>query len=736
MRARVHERAGTVSMILMAACFLIAPGTHAADPQAPKKPLNGPLVVRACAFDISPPLRDIVSEETLAEGEGTEGAQPRGVLPCALMSAAREKEIQDTVVQTWPGKGTMPQPLASWEGISGIDDENILGFPIFPPDTNGDVGPNHYVQWVNLLLAVWDKSGHLLMGPVPGNAVWQGFGGAADQCNNGDPIALYDRLADRWFISQFAVCDNNYHGPFYQYVAVSATPDPTGPWYRYAFLWPEGKFNDYPKFGAWPDGYYMSSTQWGSIIDYIAHWAGEGVAVMDRAKMLAGDESATLQYFDLYGVDPTFGGMLPANVTGPTPPPSGTPCTFLAMNHPITESETNELDLWEFHVDWANPALTTFGQAGSRTQRLATAPYDSNMCTSRENCIRQPGTTTGLDAISDRVMYRLAYRNLGDHEALVVNHTVDVDGTNHGGVRWYELRGASGAWGIYQQGTFAPDADSRWMGSVAMDGSGDIALGYNVSSTTTYPSIRYAGRLAADPAGELSQGETELIAGGGSIKSATRWGDYSALSVDPTDDCTFWLTCEYVPADTDYGEWHTRIASFRFPSCGIAVSAQASPTSGSAPLAVTFTAEASGGTPPYTYAWDFGDGADGTGATVVFTYPTPGAFTIHAAAHDAAGGVATAALSVTVYPGPPVIVDVKKLSSPFRLKFFGENFHRSCVVNVSGTPVPQTTFKSGSQILAGSGAALKALVPKGRTVQLTVTNTDDGGVSQPVSFSW
>lgn len=728
----------TLLLLVLCASILAAPSFRASSGPAPATaPLGPPLVVQACAFDVSPPLREIESE-SLAEpsSEEAEGAMPRRLIPGAARGAGWAKGTLDPVLQGWPGAGTMPQPLSSWEGISGDQNLKMLGYPIFPPDTNGDVGPNHYVQWVNLLLAVWDKRGNLLLGPIPGNAIWHGFGGAADKCNDGDPIAIYDRIADRWFVSQFAVCDNNYHGPFYQYVAVSATPDPTGAWYRYAFLWPNGKFNDYPKFGVWPDGYYMSSTQWGSIINYLNHWAGEGVAVLDRAKMLAGDPSATLQYFDLYGVDPNFGGMLPSHVTGPNLPPAGAPNTFVAMNHPITESDESTLSLWEFHVDWSDPTRSTYGISGAPNQVLVTAPYDSNMCNYQESCIRQPGTDTGLDAIADRVMYKLAYRNFDDHQALVVNQTVDVDGSDHAGLRWYELRSTGGDWRIEQQGTFAPDSDNRWMGGIAMDGSGDIAIGFNVSGSSTYPSIRYAGRLAGDPPGELSQGEATLAAGAGSITSYTRYGDYSAMSVDPNDDCTFWFTGEYVVKDTAGEDWHTRIGSFRFPSCGMSVSAEATPSSGNAPLSVAFAAHGSGGVTPFTYAWDFGDGSSGTGETAGHTYQTAGSFTAKVTMKDSSGGTATGKAAVLVTVHPPVISSVAKPSGAFRLKVTGENFHAGCTIKINGSAAPQTQFKSSTVVQAGGGAALKAMVPKGQTVQITVTNNDDGGVSTPFNFSW
>jgi hypothetical protein len=446
----------------------------------------------------------------------------------------------------------MPNPIANWEGINNLDG-------VLPPDPTGAVGPNHYVQWVNLHMAIWDKSGTLVWGPNPGNTLWSGFGGPCDSCNDGDPVVLYDRLASRWVISQFAL-PNYPDGPFYQYVAVSQTSDPTGSWNRYVFTWPNNKMNDYPKLGVWPDGYYMTANQFASST---GAWAGAGVAALDRAHMLLG-QSATIQYVDLYSVNAGFGGMLPCDVDGPAPP-AGAPAYFGEVDDSSWIAPDDAFRIWQFHVDWDTPTSTTFGLAGQPDQILNVTGF-TPLCMATRNCIPQPGTPRGLDAIGDRLMFRLQYRNFGSYQTLVTNHTVDA-GSGVAGVRWYELRNSGSGWSIYQQGTYAPDSDSRWMGSAAMNASGTIALGYSVSSSSTYPSIRYAGRLSTDPLGVLSQGETTLIAGSGSQTSTLyRWGDYSTLSLDPGDDCTFWYTNEYLTT-TGTAPWRTRIGSFQVTCC-------------------------------------------------------------------------------------------------------------------------------------------------------------------------
>ncbi len=241
-----------------------------------------------------------------------------------------------------------------------------------------------------------------------------------------------------------------------------------------------------------------------------------------------------------------------------TLPPAGAP-------EPIVEIGTSALHTWRFHVDWSNPSASSLNGPSS----TAVAAYNE-LCPSTRSCVPQPGTSVGLDGLGDRLMYRLAYRNFGDHESLVVNHSVNVNasGPVRAGVRWYELRNAtSGTPTVFQQGTFSPDAASRWMGSVAMDHAGNIALGYSLSSSSVYPSIGVTGRLSGDALGTMTQGETTVVSGSGSqTGSGSRWGDYASMTVDPTDDCTFWFTTEYMPT-TGTAPWATWITSFTLPGC-------------------------------------------------------------------------------------------------------------------------------------------------------------------------
>jgi hypothetical protein len=536
-----------------------APGDDvpAAGPTGPADDARGAVIVREAAqHDLSKPLAEIPLALTVSE-EDPNKIKPKKII--AGRNGGTGSNRPDPVLQ--PAEAVASTSVsAPGQNFDGVNNRN----GVYPPDTNGDVGPNHYVQWVNLSLAIYSKTGTLLYGPTNGNTIFSGFAGPCSTSNNGDPIVLYDREADRWMVSQFAIPGGStgYH----QCIAISQTPDPTGAWYRYDFLYSTTKLNDYPHFGVWPDGYYMSVNQFTPSGGSWA-WAGQGVAVFEREKMLLG-QTARMVKFDLFGVDPDLGGMLPSDIDGPTAPPAGAPNPFMQFDDDAYGFPNDQLQMWSLHADWANTANSTF----TKTIELPTAAADSILCGGSRNCIPQAGTSVKLDAISDRLMYRLQYRNFGDHESLVVNHTVDVSGADRAGIRWYELRNGGSGWSIFQQGTFSPDANHRWMGSAAMNGAGGIAIGYSVSSSTMYPSIRYTGRVASDPAGTLPQGEGTIIDGtGAQTGSASRWGDYSMLAVDPADDCTYWFTTEYLQTTGNILNpipWRTRIASFTLPDCG------------------------------------------------------------------------------------------------------------------------------------------------------------------------
>jgi len=546
------QAVGLVAALLGAALW--GPAIGAAQTPGGGQNSPRPVVRDAARTDTSVELRHMPEIPPFPAVLGEIFERPRKLLPRREGSAA-PASFTDPVLQGPTAQVGAPTTGANFDGIN-----NVNG--VLPPDPSGAIGPNHYVQVVNLSLAVWDRSGNKLKGPVNINTLWQGFGGDCATTNHGDPIVLYDRVADRWMVSQFAL-PNYPAGPFYQCIAVSQTSDPLGAWHRYEFFISQTKLNDYPKFGVWPDGYYMAINQFHCTVSGCT-WAGQGVVVFERDKMLLG-QAAQMVYFDFLTTDPNLGGMLPSDFDGP-PPPGGAPNYFVAMDDSAWGYSGDQLQTWEFDVDWSNPASSTF----THTQNLPTAAFDSNMCDYSGNCIPQQGTTRKVDAISDRLMYRLQYRNFGTYQTLVANHTVDVNDADRAGIRWYELRKAGSDWSIYQQGTYSLETDTahRWMGSIAMNKLGDMALGYSKSGASVYPSIYATGRLSEDDGGVMTQAEIPIQDGSGNqTHAAGRWGDYSHMSVDPIDDCTFWYTQEYY-ATSGSAPWRTRIGSFRLRDCG------------------------------------------------------------------------------------------------------------------------------------------------------------------------
>jgi hypothetical protein len=506
----------------------------------PAQTSHGPVEVSsAVQHDVSRPLFSMDSLSRVAE---MRREKPLRLIPQNLLAT----NGPDTAVQSTGGPLVNTTFGLNFPGVGNGD----YGFApnAAPPDTNGAVGATQYVQWVNESFAVFDKtSGAIVPGfPKTGNTLWSGFGGGCETNNDGDPIVQYDKTAGRWVMTQFSVSTT----PYLQCVAVSTTSDATGSYNRYAFSYGTSQFPDYPKLGVWPDGYYISY----NIFNNGTTFAGAKVCAFNRAAMLAGS-AATQECFQL---STSFGGLLPSDLDGSIAPPSGSPNFFLNFG-------SNSLNLWKFHADFTNPANATL----SSPVNISVATFNA-ACNGGGGCIPQPGTSQKLDSLADRLMYRLAYRRFTDgHEALVVNHSVKVSGNNHSqvvGIRWYELRNPNVVPTVFQRGTYSPDSTNRWMGSIAMDKVGDIALGYSASSSSLYPSIRYTGRIPSDAINTL-QTETSILTGGGSqLPNLGRWGDYSALTIDPVDDCTFWYTTEYLKSSGTFN-WSTRIASFKFPGC-------------------------------------------------------------------------------------------------------------------------------------------------------------------------
>ncbi len=577
----------------------------------------------ATYFDISPPLRDMP------------------VIP----AGKRDRSWKDGVIKNkldMPEYRDLPLPEATPEDYSTAqtrqgdrDSELLLSVNgvgnlsyVLPPDTQGDVGPNHYMQMVNSSFAIWNKTGNIVYGPVDNKTLWNGFPGPWSGSNDGDPIVLYDEQADRWIASQFAL-PNYPNGPFYEMIAVSQTGDPTGSWYRYAFTFTN--MPDYPKLGVWRDGYYLAVN---SFTSGSLNWAGTGVAALDRTKMLAGDPTASMIFFTTpSGGDPST--FLPADCDG-APAPAGAPALFGYMR----DGNPDRLVLYQLHADWTTPSNATFTQ-------LVTLPVQS--FSSSISGIPQKNTSVKLDELSGRLMYRLQYRNFGSYQSMVTNHTVNVAG--HAGVRWYELRDSGSGWQIYQQGTYSPDDTYRWMGSIAMNSYGDMALGFSASSTLLFPSIRFTGRRANDPLGEMTVAEQDIVAGGGSQNSSwERWGDYSMMSVDPAADTAFWYTQEYYTSTSDMN-WKTRIGSFTFGT-PLTATASASTSQLCAGESCQLNVQVSGAGAGVTYEWS--SNPAGFSSDIPNPTVTPDVTTEYTVTVTSGGNFTTSAVSITVFPLPSV----------------------------------------------------------------------------------
>src|SRR5436190_12990755 len=478
-----------VGLALIAAVVLIAGFSPITSPaqaqdQTAKAEITGPTWSRAVKFDVSPPLRSM--KPLLRSGfKAEDDSEP-------LSPSAIERHEPDPVVQSSVGLGIfgseIPGPSVSFDGI-----QNTCGCS--PPDTDGEVGPNHYVQMVNLHFRIFSKTGTPLAPVMAINTLWAGFGGPCQTENAGDPVVLYDQLADRWLLSQFS----DTGAPFFNCVAVSTSPDPLGTYNRYAFSAPV--FPDYPKYGVWPDAYYLNTRE-----SQIGNYA------LNRAKMLAGDPTAEAVRFGITqpGVGPN--GLLPSDLDGGTLPPAGAPNVFVGTTDNDNGAAADQLLLYKFHVDFVTPGNSSF--TGPVT--IPIAPFDTiyGSCSGTRNCIPQPnGTFIDILSYRQRPTFRAAYRKFPDgHEAIVTNQSVEAQASPLvAGMRWWEIRDPAGTPTLFQEGTYAPgvtDGIHRWMGSIAQDKDGNMALGYSVSNATTvFPGVRYTGRLVSDPLGTMPQGE-------------------------------------------------------------------------------------------------------------------------------------------------------------------------------------------------------------------------------------
>ena len=443
----------------------------------------------------------------------------------------------DTAVQEFFLPKIHTQKVLSFDAIREDEARAV------PPDTDGAVGATQFVEVTNWDYAVYDKAtGKVLLGPVDIDTIFSGFGGRCENTNPGDPVGIWDAIANRWLVSYI-----NYSNSEAICIAVSTGPDATGSYSRYEYDYTA--LPDYPKYAVWPDAYYGSTNIRGGFAQPCAY---------DRNAMLAGNTAAQICF-----MTGKF-SLLPADLDGTTPPPAGAPEHYVDLGN-----TTNQLQEFDFHVDFSNPKNSSFTGPND-----IAVPNFGEACGGFANCVPQPGGGEQLEVLGDRLLFRLAYRNFGDHEAMVVAHSV---APGHGSsalsaMRWYELRATpvGSAFALYQSGTYQDKTNSLWMGSAAMDKQGNMALGMSVSGPAKDPSVWYTGRLSGDPLGRLEA--PTVAAKGTAIETgdSQRWGDYSSMSVDPADDCTFWYSQMYYNkrhGGKASGDWNTKIVAFRFDSC-------------------------------------------------------------------------------------------------------------------------------------------------------------------------
>lgn len=646
--------------------------------------------------------------------------------PAGVSSGANDPVVQSAVAPA-------PRIASTTTSFMGIR-TSALAVNYAPPDTVGDVGLTQYLQAVNGGIDVFSKTGDNLTGAITDDSFWSGLS-PCDADEKTDPTVNYDQFANRWVYSEMAFSDVT-SGPYYECVAVSTSDDATGSWYRYAFDLGTTYFPDYPKLGVWPDGYYLSFNDFDGGTTY----RGVGALALQRSAMLSG-ASAQMVFFDLANVQTLPFGMLPADADGSTAPPNGAPELYAVPNDDASAANNDQLGVWAFHVDWSAPGGSTF----TNLQNLNVAPFDGVGVN-----VPEPSPGSSLDSLAnDQLMNRLQYRNFGGYQTLVTNETVDDSGAD--APRWYELRAVNGVWSVNQQGTYAPDTIDRWMGSAAMNGLGDIALGYSAGDAATAPSLRFTGRLSTDALDTL-QAENVLQAGGGVQTGTTRWGDYSQMSVDPSDDCTFWFTGEYYTA-TASSDWATRIGSMRIGSC----TGPAGPVytvvpaiSGTATEGSTLTTTAGTWNPAPTstsYQWRR---CDTNGLSCVdIPNATTSSYTLQAA--DAgqrirvkvtvSGGSGTSSIvsasTATILPLAPVNTDLPAITGTARL---GQTL---AATNGSWTSALTPTYSyqwlrcaSGCAAIAGANGSSYSLTNSGdvgATIEVRVTATNAGGSASAIS---
>jgi hypothetical protein len=530
--------------VILAAATLAGFGLMTARAASAQDSTSGPEVVYDAYHDTSRPVSEYPDQLPLI---------PRGLQVKPLgFRALRGAELEqpDAAEQLFALPEASATILKNFDGMA--DSANGSAGLFVPSDSNLAVGATQVVEVINTAYQVFSKStGSSVQSPRQISSIFTGVSGFCGKGASGtytDPLVLYDGAAGRWVISIVASDSSVLTGN--ECVAVSTSTNATGSYHRYVFTFGTNVFNDYPKLGVWPDAYYASYNLF-SPTSFIAAKA----CAYNRAAMLAGTTAKVICFSNKNEF-----AFLPSDLNGATVPPAGEPNFFIDL------FSTGALHLFKFHVDFTTPTNSKF--TGPVT--ISVTPFGVACGTSTNlACIPQLGTSDLLDSLGDRLMFRLAYRNFGTHESLVVNHAAKTS-VAPSGVRWYEIRSPGTTPVIFQHGTLTSGSTSLWMGSIAMDKVGEMALGFSESSSSIHPKIAFTGRMPSDPLGTM-EGITVIFAGSGSqtggiVNGGDRWGDYTDMVIDPSDDCTFWYVNEYIPANGNFN-FHTRLASFKFSTC-------------------------------------------------------------------------------------------------------------------------------------------------------------------------
>jgi len=630
-----------------------------------------------------------------------------------------DSNAPDPVLQNVAGSAAAAAG-AGFPGTSNSDNGAVLGFRIAPPDTDGHIGGangQYFVQMINLLTTIFDDQGGIVEPPFASNEIWTGIGGNCESFNQGDPIVLYDDQADRWLFSQFAFPDN--YSSFSQCVAISQTDDPTGGYNRYEFSFNGIGLNDYPKHGIVNDSITLMANIFkkrGQSFRY----GGTYLAVLDKNAMYNGF-NAEMRGFNIGTGQFGF-------VAGDLDGPGTAPALFATA---MTTS--NRFDIWQIDPNWGGGSASI-----NQVSSIPITPYDGSLCgASRGACIPQPGNGSTLESLSDRLMHRLQIRDFGTHKSMLAAHTVDVGG-GRAGIRWYEFRQTGGDWFRYQEGTYAPDdGQYRWMPSIAMNGRGDIGMGFLLGGPSTFMSVSATGQTAsASSSGMMDAAEISCVMGGGVQTGTGRSGDYSSTSVDPGDDITFWHTNEYVEFGGDF-VWDTWVCPFTIGSGS---------GGNNPPTAVITLIDCSGlscdfdGSGSFdsdgsisTYAWDFGDGSNGSGALTSHDYADPGGtFSVVLTVTDNDGGTDSSdAESITVAPpGDAVSVSVASIQVNTLNRGGGRKSPRATVTVVDNLGDPAGSYTvTGDFTGDAAQSGVSGTTNGSGVVTLTSPNSKKGKVS-------